>query len=581
MEIQSTADIRTYIQIAKRRRYQILVPALVIFTASVLLALLLPPIYRSTATVLIETQSVSKDFLQTTVTGYVEQRLQSISQVVLGRVNLMNLIKKMDLYTEDREMFTAEEIVAKMQKDILLEPVQTEVNNPSAGRSGPATIAFNISYEGRNPNKVAEVASELASLFLQENLKSREETAKATVDFLEKQLEDIRQEMLTLEAKLSVFKEEHLTELPELMQLNMQTLEKLEKDKAALQENIRSLQNRNVYLEGQLATVDPHMSGGGDGQRMGSPREEQERLRRRYTALKATLSEQHPDVIRAKREFEAAGKELGGGQDDRYLAEAIKEKQARLARLSETLSDKHPDVLALKREIAELEKARQAAPKTPAGGANDATNPAYINLKTQIVSTNMDIRRSQADLARLSALQTEYQRRLEGTPRVEQEYHALNRDYESARLKYNELANRLMAARESKGLEESQIGDKFTLIAPPLVPEKPVKPLRLLIVLVGFVLSVGSGAGLAMLLEALDQSVSTPEDLTALTGKQTLAAIPYLPTPEELMAKARRKRIILAAMAGVLVALLVLAHFFVMPLDLMVLTIARRLSATF
>ncbi len=580
--MQAKADIRTYIQIARRRRYQILAPALAIFALSVALALVLPPVYRSTATVLIETQNVSKDFLQTTVSGYVEQRLQSISQVVLGRVNLMNLIQKMGLYPDLKDMFTGEEIVAKMQKDINLEPVQTEVNNPSGARAGPATIAFNISYEGRNPNKVAEVASELASLFLQENLKSREQTAKATVDFLEKQQEDIRQEMLSLEGKISVFKEDHLTELPELMQLNVQTMEKLEKDKAALQENIRSLQTRNVYLEGQLATIDPHLSGGGgDGQRLGSPREEQERLRRRYMSLKATLSDQHPDVIKAQRELAAAGKEVGGGRDDRYLAEAIKDKQARLARLSETLSDKHPDVLALKREIAELEKARQTAASAPQAPADDASNPAYINLKTQIVSTTMDIRRAQADLSRITGLQAEYQRRLEGTPRVEQEYQSLNRDYESAKSKYNELANRVMAARESKGLEESQIGDKFTLIAPPLVPEKPVKPQRLLIILAGLVLGLGSGAGLALLLEALDQSVSTPEDLAALTGRPPLAAIPYLPTPAELKAKSRRRRIILGVCAGCVLALLVLAHLFFMPLDLLLLGLSRRLSAIF
>ncbi|MBA4358848.1 MAG: lipopolysaccharide biosynthesis protein, partial [Desulfovibrio sp.] len=379
-------------------------------------------------------QNVSKDVLQTTVVGYVEQRLQSISQVVLGRVNLMNLIKKMGLYTDQMEMFTAEEIVGRMQKDIILEPVQAEVNNPAAGRSGPATIAFNISYQGRNPNKVAEVTSELASLFLQENLKSREQTATATVDFLEKQLDEIRQEMLGLEAKISEFKEQHLTELPELMQLNMQTMEKLEKDKSSLEEAIRSMQTRKIYLEGQLATVDPHMGGGSsaDGQRMGSPREEQERLRRRYMSLKATLSEQHPDVIKAQREFQAVGKELGGGQDARYFAEVIREKESRLAKLSETLSDKHPDVMALKRELAELEKAKKDTAKAPASDADDASNPAYINLKTQIVTTDMDIRRSLADLGRLRASQADYQRRLEGTPRVEQEYQSLHRGYESA-----------------------------------------------------------------------------------------------------------------------------------------------------
>lgn len=580
--MQAQADIRTYIQIAKRRRYQILVPAVIIFSLSIMLALMLPPVYRSTATVLIETQTVSKDLLQSTVAGYVEQRLQSISQVVLGRVNLNNLIKKMDLYADLKDMFTAEEIVGKMQKDIILEPVQAEVNNPAAGRSGPATIAFNITYQGRTPAKVAEVTSELASLFLQENLRAREQTAKATVDFLEKQLEDVRQEILMLEGKISVFKEEHLTELPELMQLNMQTMEKLEKDKATLEESIKSMQSRNVYLEGQLAAVDPHIgSGGGDGQRMGSPREEQERLRRRYMSLKATLSEQHPDVVKAEREYLAVGKDLGGGQDSRYFADLIRQKQTQLASLSETVSDKHPDVIALRREIAELEKAKKSSGKASTSVADDASNPAYINLKTQIATTNLEIQRAMADLGRLRSLQAEYQRRLEGTPRVEQEYQSLHRAYESAKLNYNELSVRAMAARESKGLEESQIGDKFTLIAPPLVAEKPFKPNRQLIVLAGFILAIGAGVGLAMLLESLDQSLSTPEDLAALTGTQVLAAIPYLTTPAETKAKTRHKQIILASCAGFLVVLLIVAHFFFMPLDLLLLGLSRRLSSMF
>ena len=584
MTLQAQTDIRTYLLIAKRRRYQILVPAVIILALSIVLALTLPPVYRSTATVLIETQNVSKDFLQTTVAGYVEQRLQSISQVVLGRVNLMNLIKKMDLYKDETKMFTAEEIVAKMQKDIILDPVQAEVNNPAAGRSGPATIAFNISYQGRIPSKVAEVASELASLFLQENLKSREQTATATVDFLEKQLEEIRQEMLGLESKISEFKEQHLTELPELMQLNMQTLEKLEKDKSALEESIRSLQTRKVYLTGQLATVDPNIGiTSADGQRLGSPREEQERLRRRYVSLKATLSPQHPDVVKAQRELQAVSKELGGGQDARYYRDLIKEKESRLAKLSETLSDKHPDVLALKREIAELEKTRadsaEAAPS--ASDIVDASNPAYINLKTQIATTEMDVRQSMADLGRVRAAQADYQRRLEGTPRVEQEFQALHRGYESAKLKFNELSGRLMAARESKGMEESQIGDKFTLIAPPLVPEKPFKPNRMLIVLAGLVMGLGSGVGLAMLLESMDQSVRTPEDLAVLTGSPVLVAVPYLATRGEIQVKSKQKWGIIASCAGCVVALLIAVHIFLMPLDLLILGVVRAISSRF
>lgn len=577
--MQAQDDIRTYLRIIKRRRNYIIVPALAILSFSVLLALTLPPVYRSTATVLIETQNVSKDFLQTTVAGYVEQRLQSISQVVLGRVNLMNLIKKMQLYPEQTKMFTAEEIVEKMQKDIKLEPVQAEVNNPMLGRSGPATIAFNISYDGRDPNTVAQVCSELASLFLQENLKSREETARATVDFLEKQQEEIRQEMLELEQRISVFKEQHITELPELMNLNMATMDKLEKDKASLEEAIRSLQSRAVYLEGQLASIDPY-GGGLEGSRMPSPREDQERLRRRYLSLSSTLSPQHPDVLKAKREFEAASGGASAGSDDRFIDESVREKQARLATLTESRSDKHPDVIALKREIAELEKSRGAGSK-PASAGTDATNPAYINLKTQVTTTYMEMRRAQGELARVRAMQGEYMRRVEGTPRVEQEYQSLHRDYESAKLKYNDLAKRVMAARESKGLEESQIGDKFTLIAPPLVPEKPVKPKRPLIVLVGLVVALGAGLGLAMLVEALDQSVTAPEEVVDITGAPVLVSVPYLDNQRENQVRMVKRRMLVYVCLGAGLAAIVLVHFFIAPLDVVLIGLGRRLKSVF
>lgn len=579
--MQAQDDIRSYINIIKRRRNYIIVPTLVIFALSVILAMTLPPVYRSTATVLIETQNVSKDFLQTTVSGYVEQRLQSISQVVLGRVNLTNLIKKLSLYPDLQNIFTMEEIVTDMQKDIKLEPVQAEVNNPLVGRSGPATIAFNISYDGRNPNTVAQVTSELVSLFLQENLKSREETAKATVDFLEKQQEEIRQEMLGLEQKISVFKEQHITELPELMNFNMATMDKLEKDRSSLEENIRSLQARTIYLEGQLASIDPY-SGSLEGSRMPSPREEQERLRRRYISLKSTLSDQHPDVLKAQREYEAVKGGSASSEDVKLINEVLKEKQQKLTTLTETRSDKHPDVINLKREIAELEKTKQGAPAKGSAASSDApTNPAYINLKTQIATTQMEMRRAQSDLGRISGMQSNYMRRVEETPRVEQEYQSLQRDYESAKLKYNDLAKRVLAARESKGLEESQIGDKFTLIAPPLVPEKPVKPKRTLIVMAGFIVALGVGLGLAMLVETLDQSVNSPEEIAEITGAAVLVNVPYLTTPTETHKRSMKRRIVVYCLLGALLLVLVVAHIFIMPLDILLLSTLRRVKMLF
>lgn len=534
---QQQIDLNAYIEIAKRRKKQMLIPAAGVFVCSVLLAIFLPSIYRSSATILIETQNISKDVIQTTVSGYVEQRLQSLSQIVLGRVKLMGLIDKMNLYTDYKEKLTAEELIEKMRKSILLEPVQADVGNPSAGKNTTATIAFEISFDDRDPKVAASVASELASLFLEANLKAREDTANSAVDFLDQQLEELRKAIDIKEQALSGFKETNLTALPELQQLNLSTLDKMDRDRVSLEEQIRSLQSRKAYLDGQLATIDPYSGTiGPDGQRYMSPKEEHERLRRTYMTLRSSLSEQHPDVVKVKRQLAAMGKEVSGPQDVKIYADALRAKQEQLAKLSETVSDKHPDIIALRNEINSLNKDMQRAQSNiqmPPRAQDEPSNPAYIALKAQATSTQLEIRGVQAQMSRLMGMQLDYQKRLEEAPKVEQTYQGMLRELESDKLKFRELSGRLMAARESKGLEESQIGDKFSLIAPPLVPEKPIKPKRKLIVFLGVILAMGVGLGTGFLLETMDHSVRTPEALSLLTKTPILAVIPLIEAPQE------------------------------------------------
>lgn len=579
-------DLKTYLEVAKRRKNQMLIPAASIFICSLLLAVLLPSIYRASATILIENQNIAKEVVQTTVSGYVEQRLQQLSTVVLGRVNLMNLIKKMSLYSDYSDKMTDEELVEKMRTNIKLEPVQADVGASTAGgKMVSATVAFEITFDDRDPKKAAQVASELASLFLEANLKSREDTATSAVDFLEQQTEELRKDIEAQEAKLSTFKEGHVNELPELQQLNLATLDKLDRERASLEEQVRSLQTRRAYLEGQLATIDPYSGAiGPDGMRYLSPKEEHERLRRTYMTLRSSLSEQHPDVVKVKRQLQAMGQEINGPQDVKVYAQALREKKEQLAKLAETVSEKHPDIVALKREIAGLNRSIEQAKSissTPPRALDEPTNPAFIALKAQVQSTQIEIRGVQAQLSRLLATQMDYQKRLEGTPKVEQEYQVMLRELESARLKYRELTGRLMSAKESKGLEESQIGDKFTLIAPPLVPEKPVKPKRLLIVLLGFVLAIATGAGTGLLLESMDHSIRSSEALMSLTSIPILAVIPYVKPPAEEKEQLRWRPSRRVALVGGVFIFLLAVHLIYDPLDVIFLSVVRKVLTLF
>ena len=529
--------------VMRRRKVQIIIPASLVFLLSVIIIFMLPPVYKSSATILIEAQEIPQDFVRTTVTGYVEERLQMITHLVLSRARLQELITRFGLYENLKDKRGTEAIIEKMRRDIRMEPIQAAVVNPQSGKPGSATIAFRLSYEGRDPEKVAEVANVLTSLYLEENLKSREERARTTFEFLEDQLGELRSEIVRLEAEIAAFKNKHISELPELMQLNLQTMERLEREIDAKEEQIKTLTNRRVYLEGQLATVEPLMyTVSADGKRILTAQEELEALRSRYLSLGATLSEEHPDVIALKKRLDAMESEVATREDLRERYRELRHKETELAMAAQEFSPKHPDVVRLEKEVALLKADVEAiSEKQTALKAEDQKpeNPSYINLQTQIASTQMDIDNAEKELKLLTEKYEDYQRRVENTPQVEQEYRALQRDYANAEAKYQETMDRLLGAREAKGLEESRMAERFTLVDSPIIPERPHKPNRLIIFVVGVVMAIGCGTGVAGMAEYMDKSVRRADELAKISGHSVLAVIPHWGTPRDRAGKRR------------------------------------------
>lgn len=574
---QYTEDTElTYLlDVIRRRFWQMALPAAGLFAVIAVVVMLLPAKYQSTATILIEGQEVPQELVRSTVTGFVEERLQSITQVVLNRENLMSIIDRVGLYAEQRNSMTSEQLVAMMRKDIAMEPVTAEVMSTS-GRPATATIAFSVGFEGREPAKVLQTTNILVSLFLEENLKKREAKASTTYSFLEKQLAALGEEVSGTEERIARFKEEHLGALPELTQLNLQTLERIERDVQAVQEGIRGLLERRAFLEGQLATVTPQRTlVTSDGGTILPPDDELRALQARYVALTATHSPKHPDVIRLREQIGALQGSVGGAD----LRDELEAERIRLEDLRARFGETHPDVKAALRRVAALESsaARPAPARVATAPAQGADNPAWISLKSQLQATDMDLRGQQAMLADLRGRRDEVVLRLENAPRVEQDYRKLQRDYQNAQAKYQETSQKLMAARESKDLEEEQVGEKLTLMEPPLLPEAPFKPKRMLLLLVGFVLSTGFGAGCGAMAEAMDGSVRGTRALRQLGAVAVLGSVPYIETAAEVRGRRRRRILALAAMAAASAGALMLVHLWLRPLDVLYFQIVSRL----
>jgi uncharacterized protein involved in exopolysaccharide biosynthesis len=530
---------------------------------------MLPPVYKSTATIMVESAAVSEKLVRSNVTGYIEERIDSLSIRAQSPENLIKIIETYGLYTDLSADNTMPMLLTKMREDITIETIATKVQSERLGRTMPLTTSFTVSFDGKEAEGLADVANHLASLFLELNVKEREEKTRTTIKFLEKQLDSLRLEIQETEAKLADFKEQHLLELPHLMSLNLKSMDQMERSMEYKTKHINDLINRKIYLEGQLALLEPSMfKVTGDGKRILTPKEELSVLRSQYLSLSASLSEDHPDVIKLKKKLVALEGEVGTKQAVSQFQKELYDKEHQLALLQKRVSSKHPDAIKLKKEVILLREQVQKLSKNQKVLKEideKPENPAYINLQTKMDTTQMEIEAAKKDLEDIEGKHEQYRNRLEHTPKVEQEYLDLKRNYDNATTTYDKIANRLRVAREAMGLEQDNMAEKFTLIEPARTPLEPYKPNRPAMILLGLALALGSGIGVGSISEYMDDSIHTADELAKIAKHKVLTVIPYWETSHEITRKRRRIWVVVGSSVAIAVIGLVALNFLHQP----------------
>lgn len=515
-EIKNLHDL---IAIVKRRKWSIVIPAVSLIAAAVVIALAIPPKYRSTTTILIEDQEIPRDYVTSTVTGYAEQRLHTINQRIMSTPKLLEIINRFNLYADMKSTRTTEEIIAGMRRDIKFETVSADVIDPRTGRPTPATIAFTLSYEGKNPGTVQQVANVLASLYLEENLRVRAQQTEGTSQFMEAEMMGLKGQLAAVEAKIADFKGRNITSLPELSQFNLSELNRVDREIDQLTAQLRSIKEREGYLQTQLATIPTDAA----------------------------------------------------SQDKTRLNEL----RVQLGNLMSRVSENYPDVRKTRLEIAELEKRIRAAGQDGLGAKPD--NSAYITLASQLASARNEIESVNRQIAALEKKRGGYSRRIEASPKVEEGYKALLVERNNLQLKFDDISKKSLEARVAHGLEKEQKGERFTIIDSARLPEKPVSPNVTAILLIGVILALGAGVGTASLLEYSDHSVRGTDALARATGFPVLAAIPEIKTAEDMARRGGRFKLLLAGGSICVTVGLFIVHFLVMDLNVFWAKLLRRL----
>ena len=576
---KASIDLREKLQSYWRRRRTFCVVAGAASVITILVALMLPSTYESMATILIEQQEIPQELVRSVITSFADQRVQIISQRVMTTQNLLSLIERYNLYPEVRKKQPREVLLKDMRNDIGLKMISADVIDPRSGRPQQATIAFSVSYQSRSPDLALKVANELASLYLNENLTSRTQTAQQTSAFFGEESAREAAHIAELDKSLAAFKEKHRDELPELEQLNIQTLERTELELRDAESRVTALDSQRVLLQAQLAQISPNTQVYSDsGQRVFGPEDRLKALKAQLASYKARYAPGHPDIITTQREVDGLEKEVKAQDQTGERLRQLSEAKAQLASALEKYSPDHPDVVRLKRTVDSLEKSvgDEAAVGTKRIESDHADNPVYIQVKGQLDAIGIDQISALKKRDELHAKLDEYENRMVKSPEVERQYRTMARDLESAQFKYQEILSKQTEVQVSQNLEIERKGEKFTMIEPPQPPEKPIRPNRILILTAGLVLSIGFGIGAMAARESFDASVRGPSDIRLILQVPALASIPVILTAAD---RARRKKIAAYSWCGSVSAIIlamVTVHLFVKPMDVLWISLLRR-----
>ncbi len=554
-----------------RRKWWLAVPFIIVVSVVTIIAVVLPSIYVSSSTILIQDPQIPDEVVKTGVTSYADQRIQSITQEIMSRSKILALVAKYDLLPKKREKLSAEEVVDAIRDRIKVNTIDAEVKKDTQVKPILLTIAFELSTEDEDPKKAQAVTAEIASYFLERNLEAREKHVRTTAKFLEGQVDQAKEHLDDLEAKLAAYRKDHLEELPEFSNLNMQKLEKLNSDISNINMQVRSLEEQRTTIKGNMGALDPLGSSTG---RVISTDERLQQAQMELAALISRYSEKHPLVQAKKQEIAILEKDSGGAganvASTSAAADNVQELETKLATLKGQYTEKHPLVVAATQELAkakqELRKAQSQGGPSESRATGAPTNPAYIALRSDLEKVGVTISALNAEKQRIEQQMKDVYDKLHGMPEVSKVYNELSTDYMNAKAHYTDLQQKYMASQVAQGMEEQQLGENFQIVEPAFLPEKSSKPNRIVIILLGVILGAGFSVGLAGLREISDRNIHDLRSVEELTNLPVLSVIPRMLTKEEVRAAGRKKAyVVVCVVAGILISVAAF-HFFVMDL---------------
>ena len=459
-------EFADYFDVLKKRKWVLLVWLVVGLIGAGVAFVLLPKVYRSSTLILVESQKVPTDYIKPMAVDTIEERLIAIQQQIMSRTLLQKIIEEFHVYDDELKRQPLEDVIDLMRRDIKITMVDDRFHRNIQ--------AFTISYDSDQPALAMQVTNKLASLFIGENLKVREQLVEGTSEFLEGELQRLKERLDRQEAEISLYKQKHIGQLPQQEEAMFRTLDRLTIEMQTQNDMLRMLVERKEIMRDAVETS----AGATGGVIHLSPKGRLRQLREQLAQLLSEYKETYPDVLRVKRE--------------------IKDLEVRVARGPST-DDLEEDVVV-----------------------------SGTDMDSQLRTLDAEIKVRRHRAAEIQAQIKSLEQRMEQMPIREQELSTLLRDYETTNKRYQSLLANKESAKITEQMEKRQKGEQFRVLDPANLPIKPVKPDPLRVFLGGIVAGLVLGGGTIWWLDFRNLPFRRPEEIESSLGLPMLASIPHM-----------------------------------------------------
>lgn len=467
-------------------------------------AMALPNLYSSAATVMVEPQTVNKELLDSGV-GQMDlnERLGLMTAEILSRTRLSKIIDDFDLYLDERDEMERSELVEHMRGFVSVEPVLSQLD--AGTRRANRDVEFNtfrIIFLHENKIVARDVAQRIANDFINRNIRDRTSIANKSLEFMRDKIETLSKELAVVEKQIAEVKAANVGSLPEELQANQNSLQFAVNDIRDAQRIFDSAQSDAAYWKNQALSA-AGMSSPND---VTSPVYRMRALElERGSLIARGFTEKHPDMVRVDAEMAVLRGQLEARDGESEDPSTIGEQNAR----------------------AEQRRAEQRA-----------------------VAAAEDLERLKEQIRTIEA-------KIAATPAVAERLESLTRNFDQLSRTYQDFSDRLQQASAQADMERRQLGEKFRILESAEEAFEPSSPNRILLLTLGAILGIALGVGIGLVAEVTDSSVHTSSELQTALGIPVLASVPRIMLEADRVARARRVRREIAAAAAVVTFVLV------------------------